>query len=111
MQIRPNKRLKLSKIDEKVKNARQSAKIKFTLGNKSKKNLMEDYLEEALVYNSFFPFYTRNLDSNLAKETRMRIKDMKTNPQNYFNFGRFNLFLTQDLISMTTLRTSRSTIL
>lgn len=79
----------MSKIDEKVKKAKQSAKIKFTLGIAGKKNLMEDYLEEALVYNSFFPFYSRNLDSNLAKETRMRIKDMKTNPQNYFNFGKY----------------------
>lgn len=111
MQMRPNKRMKLSKIDEKVKNAKQSAKIKFTLGSKAKSNLMEDYLEEALVYNSFFPFYTRNLDSNLAKETRMRIKDMKTNPQNYFNFGRFFLFLTQDLILMTTRLISRNIIL
>lgn len=92
MQLRPNKRLKMkmSKIDEKVKKAKQSAKIKFALGNKAKKNLMEDYLEESAIYNSFFPpFYNRNLDSNLAKETRMRIKEMKTNPQNFFNFGRF----------------------
>ena len=61
---------------------------KFTLGEKSKKNLMEDYLEEASLYNCFFPFYSRNLDMNIAKETRMRIKDMKLNPQNYFNFGK-----------------------
>ena len=26
----------------------------------------------------------------MAKETRMRIQDMKMNPQNYFNFG-FNI--------------------
>ena len=111
MQLRPNKRMKLSKIDEKVKQAKQSAKIKFTLGSVNKKNMMEDYLEEAQVYNAFFPFYSRNLDSNLAKETRMRIKDMKTNPQNYFNFGMFLIFLTQGLILMITLLISKNTIL
>jgi len=62
---------------------------KFSLGDSKKKNLMEDYLEEATIYNCFFPFYSRNLDMNIAKETRMRIKDMKLNPQNYFNFGNF----------------------
>lgn len=85
-------KLSLNSLEFKVANAPKKIRNKptFILGDVNKKNLMEDYLEQTSLFNNFFPFYKRKLDSNMAKETRMRIHDMKMNPQNYFNFG-FNI--------------------
>jgi hypothetical protein len=85
-------KLSLNSLEFKVANAPKKIRNKptFILGDVNKKNLMEDYLEQTSLFNNFFPFYKRKLDANMAKETRMRIHDMKMNPQNYFNFG-FNI--------------------
>jgi hypothetical protein len=71
-----------SSLESKVANAPKKIKNKptFILGEKGKSNLMEDFLEQTAFFNYFFPFYRRKLDNNIAKDTRMRIQDMKMNP-------------------------------
>ena len=79
------------KIQPKKVQKKKVKKAAFSLGENESKNLMEDYLGQSGTFNCFFPFfpsYARNVNASIAKETRMRIKDMKLNPQNYFNFGK-----------------------
>jgi hypothetical protein len=87
-----NKPSIMSSLESKVANAPKKIKNKpaFILGNPGKRNLMEDYLEQSALFSDFFPFHRRKVHANMAKETRLRIQDMKMNPQNYFNFG-FNI--------------------